>query len=746
MNLHTTHRRLASTVCTTLAAASLPLLALAPATAAPGTLSLVATSADGAAFDLDEYAAGDLTVQVTDSIAGPVDVDDAQDLQLVWRITPFDTAAPVVRLPVTGADVVTDDVAGEFVVPLPAGQEPGSYALFARLVADPGGNNSIPITKILTVATGDAELAFADADPLLTQAGADRPVTGTLALEDGTGLPGRVLDLAFTRGTAGSDPAPDAGLLPELPATSPILARQVTTGADGSFAVVLSDPAEDGQGTELGGSLAADTATTPDVGDAGAGSTLAIDLVGTTAPAGSTLVASDLGAGTPGQALTGTITVTAPDDTYDTDPGTPGVQGDAGTDPDPVEGQLYDLALDHGFFTTGDEELPSVVGDPAGNLVDLGQSLTGVTDADGQVSFAVGIERDRDFDDDGLVTATASSTAGDLSGASVAEWDSTDPLNGGGVAIVRSPKTEQVGPVDPALVGRRTYYDVFTLDQFGNRVAGEPVDLTYAGDLDDWDYSEDFLVSDLDRAGDLWVVSFEAAAIDVTGTWTAPTYTYVDAAGTAATGTDVDLSGSASSEFYELDFDASSFSVKSSAKDVVEVGSTVSETVKVVDQLGNPVRGYQVKFFRFGPDSSDGEPKLTRTTNGRGEATYTFVGTEVGRAKLTATVSDGVNSVTLTDNARFGAAIRVKVSGDGAGKKADQVRVKAQRVAAGAKVRLLRVTRKKTTTVVRGRLDSRGNVTLVAPDRNGRRKTTYVAAVRSTSSTVAATSRKVTVR
>ena len=43
-------------------------------------VSLVATSLDSAVFDLDEYLAGDITVQVTSSTAGAIGVDDAQDL------------------------------------------------------------------------------------------------------------------------------------------------------------------------------------------------------------------------------------------------------------------------------------------------------------------------------------------------------------------------------------------------------------------------------------------------------------------------------------------------------------------------------------------------------------------------------------------------------------------------------------------------------------------------------------------
>ncbi len=164
MKLNGTTRGLTLALTTTLAVSAVPFLT-SSASAAPGTLSLVATSADGAAFDLDEHAAGDLTVQVTDSIAGGVDVDDAQDLQYHWTITPFDATAPAVRVPATGEDVEAVDVAGAFVVPLPAAQAPGTYALVAGLGPDASSANAIPGAAVLTVKAGNAELAFDDETP-----------------------------------------------------------------------------------------------------------------------------------------------------------------------------------------------------------------------------------------------------------------------------------------------------------------------------------------------------------------------------------------------------------------------------------------------------------------------------------------------------------------------------------------------------------------------------------------------------
>lgn len=738
MKLNGIKRGVAPVIITSLAVAAVPFLATS-ASAAPGTRSLVATSADGAAFDLDEYAAGDLTVQVTDSVAGPVDVDDAQDLQLHWRITPFDTAVPAVRVPAIGEDTVAVDTTGAFEVALPAGQAPGSYALVAGLGPDGASANAITAKKLLTVRAGDAVVSFDDESPLRTPAGADRTVVGDLLLEDGTGLPGRVVDLTLTRGADGSDPLADAGFVPVPPDTALVTSRQVTTDADGAFDAVLSDPVEDGQGTELGGTILATTTTTPSA-------SLAVDLVSLDPPAGSTAVVTDLGAGKPGESLPGTVTVTAPDDSFDTDPVTPGVDGDGDALEDPVEGQLVTLTLDHGFFTTGDDVLPSVVGAPAHQLVDLGQTLTAITDAAGQVSFQVTIGRDAGFDHAGLVSATVTATAGDVSGQESADWDSADPFDGQ-VEIRLSPRSEQVAPVDPAVSGDRTYYEAATLDQFGNPVSGKPVDLTYAGDLDDWDYSDDFTVSDFDTAGDIWVVSFEAADIDVTGTWNAPTFRYTDTMGNAAPGT-ADVTGTTTASFYDLDFADSRFSLASSATDTVQVGTAVTQTVTVRDQLGRPVRGYRVQFFRFGPDPTSGEPQATRTTNGLGQATYTFVGSTVGRARITAEVTDGTSNRTLTGGVAFGSSVEARLTAARTGRRADLLGIKVQKRAAGALVTLYRVingTRQRIGGKAR-RVDATGSIGFKVKDKNGRRFTSYVAEVRSTSTTVADTTNTVRVR
>lgn len=734
-------RALGLGVAVALAVSTLPLASASAATASP---SLKAVSLDGSAFDRDEYLPGDISVQVLDSAKTAVDVDDSQDLNYFWTVKPFATGAAAVRVPATGTDVQATDTNGEFVVPLPTGQAPGTYVLTAGLGPDASNAKAIANAAVLTVKTGQAALTFTDSAPLRFTAGTSRTVAGALRLEDGTNLPGRLIDLSIDRGMAGTDPQADAGFVPADPAPAIVDSLQVTTAANGTFTTTLGDPAEEGQGTELGGTVEANTAATPDIGNADSGASLDVDLVSTTPPAGTEVTVSGLGNGTPGLSQSGTVTMTAPDNTFDTDPSSAGVQGDADSDRDPVVGQVYTLTVDRGFFTTGQGRSPSVVGSPAGDLIQLGTKLTGITNADGEVEFQTGIARDKGFDDDGKVAATVKAVAGSLSATARADWDTVNSLNGK-VVLALAPTAEQENPVNPAVVDDRTYYDVFAQDQFGNRVGGKAIDLAYLG-ADDFDYSDESVESDFDTFGDIWVTSFKPAAIKIVGTWAnAPKFTYVDTNGSTVSGA-ADATGSITASYYAVNFNSSKFSIRSSATDVVRVGSTVTHTVRVVDQKGNPVRGYEVRFFRYGPDKTRGDTVATRTTNSRGEASYTFVGNKLGRGQVSAEVSDGIRSRILRNTVIFGTAITAKLVKGKEGRGADRLTVVTKPIAAGARAHLYRVVKGKQYRVGIRTIAKNGKAKFTIRDRNRNSKTTYVAVVRSTSKTVADQSNFVKIR
>jgi hypothetical protein len=500
-----------------------------------------------------------------------------------------------------------------------------------------------------------------------------------------------------------------------LPATG---TDEQKTDVKGAFVVPL--PVAQGPGTYT---LNAQLEDEP-VGATGAPTVSKTFRVGNAAPAGSTATVTGLGAGKPGEAETGTVTVVGPDGTT------------------PVAGQVFTLSVDHGFFTNGASATSTAPGQEVGNLVQQGGALTAATDTDGRITFKAGIARDTGFDDDAKVVSAVKVSGVETAGATAA-WNTASPLNGD-VAIRLSPAGEQDGPVNPAVAGSRTFYDVFALDQFGNPVvenAGTAVSigLDYTGNVDDFDYSDDETTADLDSFGDIWLTSFEAGTIDVNGLWEEAPVTSFDVNGTPVADV-TDAKTRTASSTYEVSFNASSYSITSSAADTVRVGSTVTQTVRVIDQQGNPVSGYEVRFLRYGPDSIRGDVVATRTTNAAGEASYSFIGTARGRATITAEITDGVRRRQLTGTAAFGAGVRARLGrtkDTRAGRGADRLTVAAGRVAAGARVDLYRVVKGVQTKVGSKKLGRKGVANFAVRDKNRSSRTSYVAIVRSTSKTVA---------
>ena len=103
-------------------------------------------------------------------------------------------------------------------------------------------------------------------------------------------------------------------------------------------------------------------------------------------PAGSTLVLSVMAQSTPGLAQAiARATLTAPDDSVDTDPNTPACRATRTPTGTPLADQDVTLSVDHGFFTTGSGGVPSVVGATAGNLAKLGTTITEKTNSQGEL-------------------------------------------------------------------------------------------------------------------------------------------------------------------------------------------------------------------------------------------------------------------------------------------------------------------------------------------------------------------------
>ena len=599
--------------------------------------SLFGASADGAVLDLDEWTGNEISVQVRDQENADLNTS-GQQLQYVWKFTPFRGAAVA---DVSGT--VTTESGGKFTVPKPAGNVEGTYELLAALTADARGNGAIPSRSVLTFKAGQAELVY-DAAPEHAPAGTAVTYTGKLQLKDsgGAGLAGRSVTFNSTAGTAGTDAVKDAALVGANGA--PVSSLGVTTAADGGFAVTVKDPAETPQGSEIDVKLAA-TVNSSTYGNTNASAPAVRDLDFTIdeVPAKAALTINDVVGSKPGvESSTGTVTVMYAKD------------ADGRVD-DPVAGQLVTLTVDHGYFSNG-VATPTVKDGLQGQFKNLGREIIVRTDASGRADFKTAIGRDEGFDDDGKVTAVVTAKAGALSKTDAVEWNSANPLNGGAVDLVVSAASAQVNPINPTRRGNEIWYDVRVTDQFGNRVAGERVNVsaTRPDGRGNTVPVQDVVrvTSNLTELGDLKVSSAAAAEVDVTATWATQSNTFSDTSGTTARGSKT-FTDAEKASFYAVDFAKSSFELSSSAAGSVAPGTTVTQSVKVVDQHGRPVNGLEVEFLRKGPDASGGDFNHRAVTNANGVATYNFVGSAEGVAEITAVVTDGLSTKTLAGEVVF---------------------------------------------------------------------------------------------
>ncbi len=183
--------------------------------------------------------------------------------------------------------------------------------------------------------------------------------------------------------------------------------------------------------------------------------------------------------------------------------------------------------------------------------------------------------------------------------------------------------------------------------------------------------------------------------------------------------------------------------------DSVKVGTTVLETYKAVDQMGEPIRNVTVKFFRSGPDSyQDGDFNSAAITNEAGEASYVFSGAKAGTATVQGLITDYsplggdqiVSESRATDQVTFVGDVlvspEVKLQGRDNGAKADKLKVNAINAASGAVVKLFKVTKSGALKLVgTSTLNQYGNHKFKVADENGNKKTAYVAKVAKTNKT-----------
>lgn len=693
----------------------------------PVATSLEADSANGDAFDYDEYDPDDITVQVKDQEGQ--DFSTVQPVTYTWTFTAFDGTPSNVQTSGT-----TAAVNGQATIPLPEQAEGGTYRLSAGLSATPLGGGAIAPRQLLTLKAGQAALVLSP-DALTADAGGETPVAGTLRLEDATGLPDRPVTLTYAGGDAAFD----------QPTGSDAATRTVTTGADGSFSAVLDDPAPQNAATERGTVTAAtadyDDPNTPlDSDNAGAQDTAAVTFANDTAPTGSQVEISGLqGTGKPGEPAYGTVTVTEADGTT------------------PVRDTRVRLSVDgDSFFTDGPED--GTVGAEAGDLTDLGKTVTVTTDADGTASFAVGIERSTEFDDDGAASDTVTAAVGSGTNAvtddATVAWSSADPLNGGEVLITRAAdRFQESGVLPKAPTTDDVAYDVKVTDQFGNPVAGETVAVTADGGaavVNRQGAPAGNVTADLDADPEFFLSSGTAGEATPTGTWQADRSVYAvdspqdaddDPETTTTQGGETVTGDGPATEFYEVDFAASTFTLGQQGTENPAVGDTVIEVYTATDQNGEEIE-FEVAFFRTGPGDERYDGTTDRVETGEdGQASYVFSGGSPGEARISAIGYDGGQPVAASearDTVTFGdveeAPVTIVLSGEDTGPATDVIDAEVE----GARGELLRLFvirgtkadgNKRLVQIRDAEVPANGRLTFKKADRNGNRKTRYIAKI-----------------
>lgn len=164
------------------------------------------------------------------------------------------------------------------------------------------------------------------------------------------------------------------------------------------------------------------------------------------------------------------------------------------------------------------------------------------------------------------------------------------------------------------------------------------------------------------------------------------------------------------------------------------------------DQEGEEIE-FDVAFFRTGPgNDDDGSADERVATTEDGTASYVFSGNTEGRARISAIGSDGnqvVEESQARDTVEFGEVggpgtdpIEILLAADSNGPKKDIIRLQADEAAAGETVRLfvIRGTKardnKRLIEIREDVVPEDGRLTFKKADRNGNRKTRFIAKIR----------------
>lgn len=449
----------------------------------PVNSSLVASTVDGFSnFDVDEVTGAengdDLIATLKDQNGNPV---ANQPVEYSYTFDPTAAGDNTTTAYLSAGNTNAD---GKVAIPF-TNLGVGSYTLNVRRpnVQGTGLLQGTPTT--FNVA--ESEIAWTEGDVAISPVNGTDTYTGRLALTSagGAALGGRTVVVTWA-------PGGDAVLSATQPAgTTRDGNTQATavTAADGTFSVSLTDPppppltdpaAENGvltaDATEL-------SEVPGDPANADARDTLNVKFQ-TQTTVGRVEVDVDtvngLGDYAPGKPAAVEVTVYADDD-------------DANPANDPkLEDYPVTVAVDKGFLSpdadandnglSADELVLADGQDDEGDLFGFYEQLgasedltTGDSGAtSGEADIVAAIERDVDFDDDGLAQMEITVTAGGVTETETVTFDSTSYLNLASVALDRAAGE----PTGDVTVGDQVDFRLEAKDQFGNLVGKQTADIT----------------------------------------------------------------------------------------------------------------------------------------------------------------------------------------------------------------------------------------------------------------------------
>jgi len=525
------------------------------------------------ALDLDEMMdSDDFTIETRDQNGNLIDENlTGADVQYRWVVDPAATGVATqtsdwVDAETTGgkfavpglldadwqrtSSVPTTDVQFPNQVASPGDLPAGSYTIEARRpnVGGSGLTNATPETF-----TGsESEITWDEGADANAPVEGDITLNGKLALIDGgAGLAGRLVTITFGAGREDARFVDTAGADADATGTT----ATAVTDANGNFSVKVDDQAgpsnvpdnpEDAtvdaiasesatDGTSLQNTNGADDSTTPN-DPANAQQDVVVHFQAAPTVGRIDVQANTLDPRNPTQ--TNSNTTSGPGVPVDLDITVYGKDNDTNPANDLVlKDQAISVSVDRGFLSPNAEaanDLKLAAGHTAagslwGFFQNDGLSKSITTGDSGTNGVVAAIEKDTDFDDNGLTDLTVTVKSGDVTKTMTVAMNAGVLLNQTDSMLKRTADS----PQGNAVVGQDVFFNLYVHDQFGNLVGDEFARVSDDSTVADFQTDEDFdqTLSDFTTSGPGIRAFSDAPAVQTLTAAMTPNEVVVDATG-----------------------------------------------------------------------------------------------------------------------------------------------------------------------------------------------------------------------